>query len=131
MRARRQRHYLYVIAQGDSGPCKVGISQKPRQRLAALQTASPHKLKLYEVWYFANGEQIEAESLAHASLCDCPLSGEWFDCGPEKAIERINLYFCWWFALEGVEGIVERNFDVRFGMFKNGWVTESDRRVLP
>lgn len=76
--------YLYIIAQGEGGPVKVGISADPEPRLRQLQTGNPRRLSLVGVWD-VYGEEREAEAAflsdengMREAMSDLPaLEGEW------------------------------------------------------
>jgi hypothetical protein len=68
--------YIYLIQAGRTKAYKIGKSNDPQSRLAGLQTASPHKLKLLHIFRADNATAAE-ESL-HAALWDSRLAGEWF-----------------------------------------------------
>jgi Meiotically up-regulated gene 113 len=92
--------YLYVICgtrDGEAvGPCKVGRTYKPDARLKGLQTSSPYKLHIYEVWDFPNRHEAKAaEHMAHAALKRHRLSGEWFDISPVEAVNTLTIWFYW------------------------------------
>jgi len=102
------KNYLYLICaiKGEevSAPCKVGISQNPAKRLKGLQTAYPYKLIIYELWDFSNRSEVLAgEELAHASLAEHRLSGEWFSIEPKEALFKITLWFKWAAAMQARE----------------------------
>lgn len=72
----KKRTYVYIIGNKENDFCKVGISEKPYQRLKTLQTACPYELEILEV-YKANSID---ESNLHSILIEKNLhtQGEWF-----------------------------------------------------
>jgi hypothetical protein len=66
--------YIYFIQQGEDGPIKVGYSTSPKERLKALQTASPYALHLFKV---VEGNE-EMEKQIHSRFAEVQLQGEWF-----------------------------------------------------
>lgn len=72
----KNRTYVYIIGNKENDFCKVGISEKPYQRLKTLQTACPYELEILEV-YKANSID---ESNLHSILIEKNLhtQGEWF-----------------------------------------------------
>lgn len=82
--------FLYVI-KSESGPVKIGITADVEHRLSNLQTGSyalltiAHKIKLR-----AQSDAQYVERLAHASLKNFRISGEWFSCSAEDAVEAVN-----------------------------------------
>jgi hypothetical protein len=91
---------VYAI-KGDHNRVKIGVTQNPRQRLAALKTASPFPLELRFLGITdTNGYAIERG--AHDRLAAFREGNtEWFSCSPElagaaimasAAEQRINLH---------------------------------------
>lgn len=83
--------YVYLIGdvRRDSGfPVKVGIAEKPGQRLHNLQVGNPIDLKMYGKWRYLNRFAAAKTELAfrkaHRSLL---VRGEWFQVTVEKAKE--------------------------------------------
>jgi hypothetical protein len=71
---------LYLAA--IDGPfCKIGVSRKPKQRVAQLSTTQPHKAKLIKVWPKAG----QFEPVCHHVLMPLGQRGEWFKCKPDFA----------------------------------------------
>jgi hypothetical protein len=68
--------YVYVIRMGRNNIFKIGKTNDPKGRLLSLQTASPYKLSMTNVFQTDNASAAE-ESL-HAALMSCRLEGEWF-----------------------------------------------------
>jgi hypothetical protein len=93
--------YLYLIctmhADGPSPPCKVGITNSPRQRLKTIQTGSPKPLLFYEVWSLHPERDLakEMERLAHYMRRNDRLYGEWFSTNPEEYRQIIELCIRW------------------------------------
>jgi hypothetical protein len=83
--------YVYLIC-GEvngklTGPCKVGISDKPAKRLKQVQTGSPVPLVVafaFRVWDRPFAKM--AEHAFHASHSTCRMHGEWFDLAPADAL---------------------------------------------
>lgn len=91
-----QGFYLYLMSASETGPCKVGVSANPIERLKALRTSCPFKLEFSELWQCDTPELMGvAEKLAHASLKKHRMHGEWFDISPSKAITIITLWMFW------------------------------------
>jgi hypothetical protein len=65
---------LYAIQQGEDGPVKIGVAQKPWERLATLQTASPVRLRGVAAW----SGSIAEEKALHELFAEDRLEGEWF-----------------------------------------------------
>lgn len=81
--------FLYVIAESDAGPCKVGHAANPRTRLALLQTGNPRRITLE--YMAAVGDAETAEQFAHTVLWETRILGEWFDVGVERATAAVRL----------------------------------------
>jgi gas vesicle protein len=73
---------VYFIG-NDKGQIKIGYSKDPPSRLSALQTASPHPLKLLALK--PGGADVEAE--LHTKYSNCRLEGEWFQLTDELQVE--------------------------------------------
>jgi hypothetical protein len=81
-------HHLYVIAEGPSGPIKIGRSISAHNRLASLQTGNPRALQLVGYVLMTSTEVVEAERLLHEELSQYAMVGEWFD----LSVEFISAY---------------------------------------
>jgi hypothetical protein len=68
--------YVYLIQMGRQKLYKIGKSNNPQGRLANLQSANPHKLKLLHVFHADNSSA--AEETLHAELHSQRMEGEWF-----------------------------------------------------
>lgn len=68
--------WIYVIQVGRQAIYKLGISNDPVGRLAMLQTANPHKLRLLH--QFRADNATAAEYSLHTLLQSQRLQGEWF-----------------------------------------------------
>lgn len=80
--------FVYMI-EGEQGRVKIGVSTKPRDRLATLHTASPFVLNFAFVGVTpGNGYDIEAA--AHEMLADRRLNGEWFDATPAMVVAAVQ-----------------------------------------
>jgi hypothetical protein len=73
---------VYFIQAGD-GPIKIGVATNPKRRLAVLQTANPHPLKLLATK--AGGAWREIEY--HSRFAAHRLQGEWFSPHPDILAE--------------------------------------------
>jgi hypothetical protein len=69
-------NYVYLIRMGRTKAYKIGKTNDPQGRLASLQTASPHKLKLLHTVKADNASS--AEETLHARFHGVRLEGEWF-----------------------------------------------------
>jgi hypothetical protein len=87
--------YIYVIG-SDSPPYKVGISKAPDQRLKALQTGHPRKLRIHSLRE-TNAEKTKLlESVIHHHLKHYKTHGEWFDISLEDAILEVEYALMRW-----------------------------------
>jgi hypothetical protein len=75
-----KRSYLYVIAEDEDGPVKIGYSNSARSRLATLQIGNPRTLRIAACWEVEAGEASFAEMHMHGDLeyFYDRLRGEWF-----------------------------------------------------
>jgi hypothetical protein len=69
---------IYFIQSNDNRYIKIGKANNPVKRLAALQTNSPHRLKLLAVM----PGDYEEESLLHKRFAVFRTQGEWFNAVP-------------------------------------------------
>lgn len=81
--------FLYFIkADGSDLACKVGVSSKPQNRLAQLQTGNPMRLSIHAVVRFnCRAMAFLAESAMKAALAKRKTSGEWFSVAPVDAVK--------------------------------------------
>lgn len=79
--------FVYIIArEGCQSPCKVGVSDNPDKRAAALSTGSPVPLRVAETYRFdTRHEALAMEQEFHQSYALWRLNGEWFDVEFEAA----------------------------------------------
>lgn len=84
--------YVYLIRLGRTKMYKIGKTNDPQGRLAALQTANPYKLKLLHTFRADNASA--AEEALHAQLHHVRLEGEWFKLTDEnqKAFLAVTEY---------------------------------------
>lgn len=86
--ARQAERYVYVIADGLGGPCKLGRSDSPVARLTQLQDGNPRELTLY--WSIAVDEPELVEAATHRQLLKHRVRGEWFAVTVEEAIKAFR-----------------------------------------
>ncbi len=84
--------FVYLIRMGRTKMYKIGISNDPEKRLDSLQTASPYKLKLLNI--FPADNATAAEEKLHAVFHGQRKEGEWFSLTDEQraVIEAIKAY---------------------------------------
>lgn len=70
----RTQRWTYVVQGEHGGPIKIGIAERPLQRLTSLQTGNPHKLRVVAMF---KGERFE--NLLHDRYKQRRLHGEWFE----------------------------------------------------
>lgn len=83
---------IYVISM--AGAVKVGVSYRPKKRLANLQASNPHDL--LSIHFSAQGTPSlirQAERLAHRTLAAHSIRNEWFSVTPEDA-ENVVIAAC-------------------------------------
>ena len=78
---------VYVIT--GASLVKIGISDDPLGRLAALQTASPFRLELAYTAAIAGGDARALEQAVHTVLAEYRENGEWFRIAPVMAVGAI------------------------------------------
>lgn len=87
--------HLYLLQEGDAGPCKVGISRNALWRRADLQSGNPRTLHLRALFIAPDRRDAilaEASTLEHFAVAH--LTGEWLDVGPETLAAFIQEGFC-------------------------------------
>lgn len=87
--------FIYVLATigkaGDCSPVKIGIASDPAKRMASIQTACPHPIRMQTFFgpmHRDYARYIERE--AHRLYGRIKLHGEWFDVSPGVAVETIE-----------------------------------------
>lgn len=97
---------LYLIGYDPDGPTKVGISDRPEERLAQLQSAHHRKLFIYGWYRFRSPGQAEmAEKwVLKDHQRDKRLEGEWVKTGARELSPVLKDDICFKF---GQEWIVE------------------------
>lgn len=72
--------YVYLIAEGEEGPVKIGVSKNPGWRICELQSGNPRKLKLIHCWLMmSRSEAFEFEQKMLRQLAERRMAGEWID----------------------------------------------------
>lgn len=69
-----KKGYVYVIGNLDKKICKIGFSEKPKERIKSIQTGCPHLLKIILLF---EAEKY-TETKLHHKYARYKLSGEWF-----------------------------------------------------
>lgn len=86
--------HLYVIQEGDEGPCKIGIARNAFWRRSDLQTGNWRSLHLKSVF---EADDRRAAVIAEAAVLSHfraeHLSGEWLNVTPEALAEFIEKEF--------------------------------------
>jgi hypothetical protein len=76
-----RKHYVYLIECDHAGIYKIGYSEKPTERLAALQTSSPCPLRLVLTIKEGNPRLLEKD--LHMIFWEQRQYNEWFKLSPE------------------------------------------------
>ena len=71
----REPQRVYFIQAGKGGPIKIGIAEKPRQRLKGLQTSHHEELRLLATTHGG----ADQEAAYHKQFGEWRLKGEWFE----------------------------------------------------
>ena len=79
--------FVYLVHAKDTEFYKVGISRKPKGRLAGLQTGCPIHLSLILQVKVKHAEAWE--EYIHGRLGECKVRGEWFRLDQER-LERVK-----------------------------------------
>ena len=82
--------FIYIIGNYEKDLCKVGQSDRPYLRIKNLQTASPYKLEIIEVYKGDFADEKELHKLLNKE--GLSLHGEWFS-EVETVLEIADFYF--------------------------------------
>ena len=80
--------YVYVIAEGPGGPCKVGYGKNPEQRLINCQIGNPRELQM--MYKYPTHIPRILERYIHSDLRVHWMRGEWFNCSVDLIVEAIG-----------------------------------------
>lgn len=64
---------------------KVGLAKRLPERLSSVRTSCPFEVSVFISFRVAMELASYAEYIAHLSLSDAHVRGEWFDCSPQRA----------------------------------------------
>jgi hypothetical protein len=84
------QRFLYVIAASSAGPCKLGTSAKPEQRLRQLQTGHAERLQVFHLEAVEADRAALLERLLHRDIGHHRCFGEWFRLPVAEAIGYIR-----------------------------------------
>ena len=70
--------YLYVLGTED-GPCKVGYSLAPEQRIKNIQRGRKERIVTVGQWPLGRSIALSVELYIHWQLRDSHIRGEWFN----------------------------------------------------
>lgn len=76
--------FVYLVAEAEEGPVKIGRSSDYWKRLKEIQIGNPRPLRLKALLYTRECEVIEAQ--VHDRLGRRRIRGEWFDVSVPAAI---------------------------------------------
>lgn len=79
-RATALDYVLYIVQQGEDGPCKIGITRDFKKRLGQLQYSNPPILSRAFLRFATRIEAENMERHLHDWLRADRLRGEWFTC---------------------------------------------------
>lgn len=88
MKNTKQATRIYVIGEGNVGPVKIGIANKPQKRLGELQIGNPRRLTLY--LSIPCKDARAAEIWAQGQLAGHLIGGEWYNITAVIAIEIVT-----------------------------------------
>jgi hypothetical protein len=83
-------HFIYVIAESEAGPCKLGISNDPSKRVRQLQTGHVGQLRLWHAEPAEAAKVKSLERLLHRDLRHHRVRGEWFNLSVRDATLHIQ-----------------------------------------
>lgn len=82
--------FLYVIATNEDGPCKIGVSIRPKTRIMGLETGAGVRYPLVFISKECS-DYREVEEELKERLQPARLVGEWFDMPFAWGIEAIDM----------------------------------------
>lgn len=128
----KDNYYVYIVKCCKTGMLKVGVTKRPKQRLAVLQTGYPFKLKLI---YLFKGAGTDFEKFCHNYLSDYKIKGEWFSVNARHKIRQIeNICYCYnWFEELVHEKVIDRmiNLDgIRFQRLRDEYYEKQIGEML-
>jgi len=85
------RQVIYVVAESEAGPCKIGVATNMKVRMVMLQNGNPRKLILAHTREVHWPSRFAVEAIAHALVGELHrLSGEWFEVAIADAIRAVD-----------------------------------------
>lgn len=82
--------YVYIIEQVGSNFCKVGVSDRPAERIVSLQRKNPNRIAIRYILEPAGTVGAYAlEALIHSHLAGARLDGEWFKMDARQVMRTI------------------------------------------
>ena len=82
--------FVYIIAESEAGPVKIGLSCNPRQRKGELQTGNHRELHVFaKVWC---DDERQLEETLHVHFVSRRIRGEWFDITATEAAQAAEHY---------------------------------------
>ena len=82
--------FLYIIAENEHGPVKLGFSNDPFKRVKQLQTGSNVVLKIFHTQEIEFKDRIKLEKLLHKAIKHYKVHGEWFSLSVNDAKQEID-----------------------------------------
>jgi predicted GIY-YIG superfamily endonuclease len=79
--------YVYFVQEAESGHIKIGYAEKPKDRMAQLQTGNPRTLTL--IGTMPSYKWAEEEAWHHKTFASERIDGEWFR-QSEKLLSHIK-----------------------------------------
>ena len=84
-------HRIYVLERED-GMVKIGVSNNPRKRMLYLASSGGFKItRNHESPPRKRTTVYELEIIIHNKLSKYRFSGEWFNCGFDKAVKAVSV----------------------------------------
>ena len=84
--------YVYLIAESENGPTKIGVAGNVKSRLSDLQVGSYQKLKCYGARPFITSkEAFKFEKTLHKLFSEFKIRGEWFTLSAKQIARKTRL----------------------------------------
>lgn len=82
---------VYVFVCEGQPYVKIGVAAKVESRIKSVQSGCPFRLSVgFETGHTKPEIATQVEATAHKLLTESRMSGEWFDCGLDEAVEAIH-----------------------------------------
>lgn len=89
MAVQQETAFVYAIG-STNGPTKIGYSLMPKKRLEVFRKKAKRDLEIFGTWPVGAAIALHVERYAHWLLRDKHITGEWFSCNRDEALDAIR-----------------------------------------